>query len=99
MVGGQRLQLTLLILNLSFTMSVMSYLVKEGISGEGYVTAFQSIFPRDLIDERRDLWKMSSSNPEELFPFVFIASLSSDFVRDLVDLNVSLIAIAYCDAQ
>ena len=79
-------------------MTVMNDLVIEGLLGEGDVTTtFQSIFPRGLIDGLRDLREKSSSNPAELFPLVWIASLSPALVGDLVDLDVSLIAIAHYD--
>ena len=83
-------------LNLSFPMSVVSNLVKEGAVKEGNATtAFHSIFPHGLIDGLRDLRKKSSSNLVEFFPFVWMASLSPALVGDLVDLDVSLSAIAY----
>ena len=76
--------------------SVMSDLVKEGVVEEGdVITAFHSIFPRGLIDGLRDLQKKSSSNLMEFFPFVWMASLSPALVGELVDLDVSLSAIAY----
>ena len=86
-------------LNLSFPMLIMNDLVKEGLHREGDVTAFQSTFPCGLIDGLRDLQKRSLSNPVELFPFVWMASLSPALVGDLVELDVSSIAIAYCDVQ
>ena len=86
-------------LNLSFPILVMNDLVKEGLLREGDVTAFQSTFPCGLIDGLRDLQKRSLSNPVELFPFVWMASLSLAHVGDLVDLDASSIAIAYCDMQ
>ena len=50
---------------------------------------------RGLIDEIRDLSKKSSSDLEQFFHFVWMASLSPALVGDLVDLDVSLTAIAY----
>ena len=77
-------------------MSVMRDLVKEGVDEGGNVTtAFRSIFPRGLIDGLRDLRKKSSSNLVEFLPYVWMASLSPALVWDLMDLDVSLIAIAY----
>ena len=52
---------------------------------------------RGLIDVLRvnDLRKKSSSNPAVLFVLLWMASLSPALVGDLVDLDVSLIAIAH----
>ena len=54
---------------------------------------------RGLIDGFREFRKNYSSNPVEHFIVVWIASLSPALVRDLVDLDASSIAIAYCDVQ
>ena len=54
---------------------------------------------RGLIDVLRDFRKKSSSNSVKIFNHVWMASLSPALVRDLVDLDVSMIAINYSLAK
>ena len=54
---------------------------------------------RGLVDVLRVVRKIPSFNTVDSFLLVWMASLSQGLVRDLVDLDVSLIAIAYCDVQ